>query len=103
MAKKKAVAISADSKSMQTGEFKPLKDAKHSVNEAVLETLKSGFHIGKDITHPTDAKNALSKAISEAVRHDAENSKFTSVKETKQRRRDIIFNAIMKHARNMDS
>lgn len=103
MANKKASAISTDCRSMQTGEFRPLRDDKRSVRDAVLETLKSGFHIGIDITPPIDVKNELRKAISEAVSNDAETHRFTSVKDTKQRRRDIIFNTIMKHSRNLDS
>ena len=103
MANKKVSTVSADSKSMQTDEFRPLSDEKRSVRDAVLETLKSGFHIGIDIAPPTDGKNELSKAISDAVSHDAETSKFTTVKETKQRRRNIIVDTIMKHGRNLDS
>ena len=100
MANKKASPVSADSKSMKTGEFLPLGDSKESVS---LETIKSSIPIDIDINPPTDEKDELRKAISDAVKHDAETSKFTSVKETKQRRRDIIFNTIMKHARNMES
>ena len=100
MANKKASTVSADSMIMQTDEFRPLRDDKRSIRDAVLETLKSGFHIGIDITPAVDTKNELRKAISNAVRDDAEESTFTSVKETKQRRRDIIFNTIMKHTRN---
>lgn len=103
MANKKASAVSTDSKSRQTDEFRPLRDEKRSGRDAILETLKSSFHIGIDIAPPTDGKNELSRAISEAVRKDAETRIFTSVKETRQRRRDIIFNTMMKHARNIDS
>jgi len=103
MANKKTAAVSADSKNMQTSEFKPLKDTIYSVSEAILKTLKNDFHKGIHIAQPTNPKNELRKAISDAVRDDAEESTFTSVKETKQRRRDIIFNTIMKHARNLDS
>lgn len=103
MANKKASAISADSRSRQTGEFRPLRDDKRSGRDAILETLKSSFHIGIDIAPPTDEKNELRKAISDAVSNDAETHIFTTVRETRQRRRDIIFNTMMKHARNMDS
>lgn len=103
MANKKTSTVSIDSRSMQTGEFRPLRDDKRSVRDAVLETLKSGFHIGIDITPPIDEKSELRKAISKVVSNDAETRIFTSVKETRQRRRDIIFDTIMKHARNMDS
>ena len=103
MANKKASTVSVDSKSIQTDEFSPLSDEKRSGRDAVLETLKSGFHIGIDITPPTDWKNELRKAISDAVSHDAETSKFTTIKETKERRRNIIVDTIMKHGSNLDS
>ncbi len=100
MANKKAAAISKESKSMQTDEFLSSRDVQEMVSETALETIKS---LDRDIAQPTDGKNKLRNAISKAVKRDAEDITFTSVKETKQRRRNIIVDTIMKHGRNLDS
>lgn len=103
MANKKASAVSVESRNMKIGEFRPIRDPEQSVSEVVRETLKNPMQMVLDLAQSVDTKSGVSKAISDAVKHDAENSKFTTVKETKQRRRDIIVDAIMKHGRNLDS
>ena len=100
MANKKAAAISADSKSMKTDEFQSSRDFQDMVSETGLENIKS---LDIDNAQPTDGKNKLRYAISKAVKDDAVDNIFTSVKETKQRRRNIIVDTIMKHGRNLDS
>lgn len=99
MANKKAAAISKESKSMQTDEFLSSRDVQDMLSDPVFNAIKNP---DIDIT-PTDGKNKLRNAISNAVKRDAEESTFTSVKETKQRRRNIIVDTIMKHGRNLDS
>lgn len=103
MGNKKASAVFADSKSIQTNEFRLIRDPEQSVSEVVLEKLKNPMQMVLDLAQSVDTQSGVSKAISDAVRHDAENSKFTTVKETKERRRFIIVDTIMKHGRNLDS
>lgn len=103
MVNKKTSAVSVDSSNMQTSEYQPIRDHKRSDTKTVLEKLKNPMQMALDFALLVDAEDELRKAISDAVRHDAENSKLTTVKETKQRRRDIIVDAIMKHGRNLDS
>lgn len=51
---------------------------------------------------PLSVKNPkadLRNAISEAARHDAQTSKFRTIKEAKRGRRDVIVKTIMRHTR----
>lgn len=98
MANKKVSTISADGKNVKIGDFQPLKVAKRSGSETAPETFKTNFPTDKYLPI-ADAKSELSEAISKAIKHDAQTVKFSTVKETKQRRRDIIVNTIMRHAR----
>ena len=97
MAHKKTTTFKG-SKTARISETQSVTDVKQRRRDEIIETFKRDVQ-KRGVLPVTNDKLDLRNAISEAIKHDAQTGKFSTVKETKQRRRDIIVNTIMRHAR----
>ena len=80
----------------QKGEFATTKSPKPYA--APLEAVKREVQRGS-LLPVKDTKTGLRNAISEAARHDAQNSESRTIKEARRDRRDIIVKTIMRYNR----
>ena len=94
MANKKASTFKVQ-RDTQKGEFATIRSPKPY---APLETIKR--EVQRESLLPIkDTKTGLHNAISEAARHDAQTSKFQTIKEARRGRRDVIVKTIMRYNR----